>query len=96
MDNFADFLTKMANTKGENGSLLDETIVLMGSNLGRASSHDTRDLPIVVAGGGFEHGAHIQGNANPLNELFLSLTNNIEGVNMPEFKDTHQKFKHFS
>ena len=95
MDNFANFLNQMANTKGENGSLLDETIILMGSNLGRANSHDTRDLPIVVAGGGFEHGGHIQGNANPLNELFLSLTNNIEGVNMPEFKDTHQKFKHF-
>ena len=53
MDNLADFLTKMANTKGENGSLLDETIVLMGSNLGEAKVHDTRDLPIVVAGGGF-------------------------------------------
>ena len=95
MDNLADFLIKMANTKSGNGSLLDETIVLMGSNLGQANNHDTRDLPIVVAGGGFDHGGHIRGNAEPLNELFLSLVNNIDGVNMPEFKYTHQKFKHF-
>ena len=50
---------------------------------------------IVVAGGGFDHGGHIRGNAEPLNELFLSLVNNIDGVNVPTFKYTHQKFKHF-
>lgn len=34
------------------GTLLDVTSVLFGSNLGDASSHDCRNLPIIVAGGG--------------------------------------------
>lgn len=40
-------------------TLLDQTIVLAGSNLGNASSHSWRDLPVLVAGGGFRHGQHL-------------------------------------
>ena len=39
--------------------MLDQTIVLFGSNLGNASSHDNKNLPIIVAGGGFRHGQHL-------------------------------------
>ena len=96
MNNFAKFLSDMAATKTATGSLLDETIILMGSNLGKASSHDTRSLPIVVAGGGFEHGSHIKIKTTPLNQLFLSLTNKLDGVEMPSFKDTKTRLKEFS
>ena len=97
MDNFAAFLQDMAKTKMADGSsLLDETIVLMGSNLGEHNAHDTRNLPVVVAGGGFNHGGHIRGNADPLNELFLSLVRNLDGVTMPSFKGVKKSFKAFS
>jgi hypothetical protein len=47
-------------TKNERGtSLLESTMVLFGSNLGNANSHDTRNLPILLAGGGFPHGRHV-------------------------------------
>ncbi len=39
-------------------SLLDNTMVLFGSGLGNASSHSNRDLPLLLAGGGFQHGEH--------------------------------------
>ncbi|BCX49245.1 hypothetical protein HAHE_31530 [Haloferula helveola] len=42
----------------DDASLLDRTMVLMGSGLGNASSHSNRNLPLLLAGGGFEHGAH--------------------------------------
>ena len=96
MNNFAKFLSDMAATKTANGSLLDETIILMGSNLGTASNHDTRALPIVVAGGGFDHGQHIKVKTTPLNQLFLSLTNKLDGVEMPSFKNTTNILKEFS
>jgi hypothetical protein len=50
--------------------------VLLTSNLGNASSHDNRNLPVVVAGGGFRHGSHLafDKKANhPLPNLFLSV-----------------------
>jgi hypothetical protein len=56
--------------------LLDRTMVLYGSNLGDANTHDNSNLPILLAGGGFKHGQHLafpkDANA-PLCNLFVSL-----------------------
>ena len=59
MQLFGELLTKLKNTQEEGSTLLDRTIVLFGSNLGNASSHDNKNMPIVVAGGGFRHGQHL-------------------------------------
>ena len=59
MELFGELLTKLKGTREEEGTLLDRTIVLFGSNLGNASSHDNKNMPIVVAGGGFRHGQHL-------------------------------------
>jgi hypothetical protein len=73
---FRDLLGKL-KTKQEGGTpLLDKTIVLFGSNLGNANSHDTRNLPILVAGGGFKHGRHVAFDASKnarLCNLFVSM-----------------------
>ena len=42
------------------GNLLDKTMVLFGTGLGDASRHSNRDLPTVIAGGGFEHRGHVR------------------------------------
>jgi hypothetical protein len=39
--------------------LLENTMVLFGSNLGNANSHDWTNLPVLLAGGGFQHGQHL-------------------------------------
>lgn len=68
----------LRNLKGidQNGStLLDESMVLMTSNLGNASSHDNKNMPVLFAGGGFDHGKHLafdQRNNYPLPNLYLS------------------------
>ncbi len=59
MQLFGELLTKLKSTREEGGTLLDRTIVLFGSNLGNASSHDNKNMPIVAAGGGFRHGQHL-------------------------------------
>ncbi len=56
---FGELLAKLKNTREEGESLLDRTIVMFGSNLGNASSHDNKNMPILVAGGGFKHGRHV-------------------------------------
>jgi hypothetical protein len=59
MQLLAELLGKLKGTREESGTLLDRTIVMFGSNLGNASSHDNKNLPILVAGGGFRHGQHL-------------------------------------
>ena len=63
--------------KTEGGApLLDQTMVLFGSNLGNANSHDWHNLPILLAGGGFRHGQHLAYDAKdnpPLCNLFVQM-----------------------
>jgi len=60
MQQFARFLGKLREIRepSSNGSLLEHTLVLLGSGMGNANSHTNKDLPIVLAGGGFRHGEH--------------------------------------
>lgn len=85
---FAEFLGKLQNTKDEAGAgLLDRTMVLHGSNMGNASSHDTRNLPILIAGGGFRHGQHLAFDRErnvPLSNLFASMLQRF-GVEVDAF-----------
>jgi hypothetical protein len=82
-----DFLGKLAKTKEGSSTLLERTMVLYGSNLGNASSHDTRNLPILLAGGGFKHGAHLafdRTNNTPLCKLYVSMLQRL-GVEVDSF-----------
>lgn len=70
------FLRSLAQADENGSSLLDHTAVLLTSNLGNASSHDNRNMPVLVAGGGFRHGQHLafdRDNNYPLPNLFVSL-----------------------
>ncbi len=56
---FARFLDRLAGMEDSDGSrMLDRTMVLFGSGMGNGSSHSNKDLPILLAGGGFRHGEH--------------------------------------
>jgi hypothetical protein len=68
--------TSLKAKKEGNGSLLDNTMVLFGSNLGNANSHDTKNLPLLLAGGGFKHGQHLAldtKNNTPFCNLFVQM-----------------------
>jgi hypothetical protein len=76
MKAFHYLLSQLKGTKEEGETLLDRTMVLLGSNLSNASSHDTTNLPILLAGGGFKHGQHLvfdRGHNTPLGNLFVSM-----------------------
>jgi hypothetical protein len=82
-----DFLISMRDTKEASASLLDSTQILIGSNLGDASGHGTRNLPILLAGGDYRHGQHIAGdtrNNTPLAKLFVNMLQNF-GVETETF-----------
>jgi hypothetical protein len=59
-----DFLTKLKSIEENGRSLLNHTAVLYGSNLGNASAHSWKNLPLLLAGGGYQHGAHLAHDEN--------------------------------
>ncbi len=67
----AAFLTKLKGVQENGAPLLSNTAVLFGSNLGNASAHDTKNLPLLLAGGGFKHGRHVA--VDPQKQVFSNL-----------------------
>ena len=83
---FAEFLTKLKTTQDNGRPLLDSTSVLFGSNLGNASAHQTANLPIILAGGGYKHGRHIaiDKEKHVFANLFVSIAQRM-GVEADQF-----------
>ena len=89
---FSEFLQKMKDIKEEGGHLLDHTAILFGSNLGNASSHSWRNLPILLAGGGYKHGHHVAHDPNnntPFANLFVPLAQRM-GLEIEKFGSSTQ------
>ena len=63
------------------------SLVFFSSNLGNASSHSTRNLPIVLAGGGFRHGQHLafdRKNNAPFSNVFVAIARRM-GIEVETF-----------
>lgn len=76
MKTVRDLLAKLKQSQEGGHSLLDRTTVFLGSNLGDGSSHSTKNLPVLVAGGGFRHGQHLAFDASnppPLCNLYVNM-----------------------
>ena len=73
---FGRFLDKLKEIQEPGGkTLLENTMALLGSGMGNASSHSNKNLPLLLAGGGFKHGNHIRFSkgSTPASNLFVSM-----------------------
>lgn len=73
-------LQNLAEKRDGESRLLDHTMVLFGSNMGDANTHDNTNLPILLAGGGLKHGQHVafsHDNNRPLCNLFVTMLQNM-------------------
>ena len=88
----AEFLSGLAAAPEGGRDLLDSTAVLHGSNLGHAGRHDTRNLPVLLAGGRFDHAAagglltFDEHDNHPLAAAFVSVLHHL-GVPADGFAD---------
>jgi hypothetical protein len=88
MKTLRDFLAKLKQSKEAGDTLLDRTMVYLGSNLGDGSSHSVKNLPVLVAGGGFKHGQHLRfdpDNSPPLCNLYVSMLQRL-GIEADKFR----------
>ena len=87
MKTLRDLLAKLKQSKEDGATLLDRTMVFLGSNLGDGSSHSVKNLPVLLAGGGFRHGQHLHfdpQNPPPLCNLYVSMLQRL-GIEVDRF-----------
>lgn len=75
MEQFAHFLSELNAIREGEESLLDRTMILLGSGMSYGHSHANSNLPIVLAGGrglGLKHGQHIDYNKPHVGDYTLS------------------------
>ena len=72
--------TKLSNfiSQLKEAQVFDETLIVFGSGMSDGSIHSNRNLPVLLAGGGFKHQGHVicpaeQPNRVPLSNLWLSV-----------------------
>ncbi len=88
MERFADFIKKLSTIKEGDGSILDHSLFLYGSNMGNSNQHDNYPLPEVLVGGA--NGRHIGGKnltlppRTPLANVHLTILDKL-GIKQPSF-----------
>jgi len=79
---FGEFLAKLDATKDGDGSLLDHSVLLYGSNMSNSNAHDHYPLPNVVVGGGhgrLKGGQHIVcAEHTPQTNLLVTLLDKVD------------------
>jgi hypothetical protein len=83
---FGDLVRRLKETSEGDSNLLDRTMVLMGSHM-HSGAHDNRNLPIILAGGGFRHGQHLafaRDNNYPLANLYVAMLRRL-GLDIERF-----------
>ena len=84
---WADFVRSLAEADDHGETLLDHTSVLLTSNLGNASNHSNKNMPVLLAGGRFNHGQHLafdQKQNYPLTNMYVSLLQEV-GLEVDHF-----------
>ena len=83
IEQFAYLLGKLKSIPEGPGSLLDSAMIVYGSGISDGDRHNHDDLPIVMAGKGggtIKPGRHLKVDAQPLNNLYLSM---LERMGVP-------------
>lgn len=78
---------QLAEVREGEDRLLDRTMILFGSNMGDANTHDNTNLPVLLAGGGLKHGQHLAFRRDlnqPLCNLYVTMLQNL-GVETESF-----------
>jgi hypothetical protein len=90
VERFAHFGKRLASIKEAGGSVLDNSIILYGSNMANSDLHNNNPLPQLVLGkgGGIKGGQHLpMPKDTPHANLLLTMAQRA-GVNIDKFGDS--------
>ena len=84
---FGELIRNLKNINEGESKLLDNTLLMYGSNFGDANKHTTNNMPVLIAGGKLKHGQHLafdRANNYPLPNLFVSMLQSM-GIEAHKF-----------
>lgn len=84
---FAYVVEKLKSLREGDGSLLENTVLVMGSGISDGDSHNYADLDVLLAGGGLQRGHFRFDGERPLADLWLTLAHHA-GMNRERFADS--------
>jgi hypothetical protein len=91
VERFADFVAKLASTPDGDGTLLDHSLLMYGSNMSNSDRHNNYPLPNILVGGAngtLRGGQHIElPEHTPLSNLHLTVLNKV-GLELQSFADS--------
>ncbi|MEM7146821.1 MAG: DUF1552 domain-containing protein [Verrucomicrobiota bacterium] len=84
VDQYAYFLNRLKNMSEGSSNVLENSLVLFGSNLSAGQQHNGTNIPIILsgnAGGNFRGGRHIDAKGEPIGKLHRSILDlmNVDG-----------------
>lgn len=93
LKHFDNFLWDLDHIEERNGSLLDHTTIVFGSNFGDSSNHTCDHLPILIAGGGYRHQGHrVLEHSTRLCNLYLELLHQHD-IDIGKFGSSQQDMR---
>jgi len=87
------FIQRMKDSRDGTSRLLDNTMSILGAGMGNASSHDSTNLPVLIAGGRFKHGQHIAHDPKsppPLSNLWVQMLQQM-GMEVGKFGTSNKE-----
>jgi len=81
VEQFAYFLGKLESLKEGEGSVLDNSMIILGGGHSDGNRHQHTDLPVVLAGGGggkLQTGRHVDFKGQPMTNLYLSMLDRMD------------------
>jgi len=94
MEQFAGFLAKLKTMREGTGSVLDNSMIVVGSAIADGNAHAHHDLPVLLCGGGsgaLQPGRHVQfARETPMTNLYLNLLEQM-GVKAERLGDSTGK-----
>jgi hypothetical protein len=92
MEQFAKFIDKMAATPDGDGSLLDHSLFMYGSNMSNSDRHNNYPLPVILVGGcngKLKGGRHITPPEHtPIANLHLTVLNKLLDIEQAKLGDS--------
>lgn len=82
IEQFAGFLAKLKTMREGTGTVLDNSMIVLGSAIADGNKHQHHDLPVILAGGGagaFKPGRHVQfPKETPMTNLYLTMLHHMK------------------
>ena len=90
VEQFSGFLAKLKTMREQSGTVLDNSMIVLGSAIADGNKHQHNELPVLLCGhgaGALQPGRHVKFSETPMTNLYLTLLSQM-GVKADRLGDS--------